>query len=147
MIPIIIGINTATVPELLSPADIIVDKIIIAIIIWRSVFAYLVTIEAILSHTPVSNRALPTITTPINIRIVVLANPLTASFGVTSPVSTRAHSVSITVILTGIFSSRKDITARIKIIIVSVDGSIFPPHFFSLQRIRPPWPASVLCFF
>lgn len=66
-------------------------------------------------------------------RIVVLAKPLTASWGVTRPVRTRAHIVSITVIFTGIFSRRNEMTAKIKIIIVSVDGSIISHALLSIM--------------
>ena len=38
-IPSIIGIKTATVPELLSPADMTLERMRIARIIWRSVLA------------------------------------------------------------------------------------------------------------
>ncbi len=75
----IMGIKTATVPELLTKADKILVMTRIAIIIFRSVLANSVTLAAILSQTPVSNKALPTIITPISIRMVLLANPATAS--------------------------------------------------------------------
>ena len=68
--------------------------------------------------------------TPISIRMVVLANPLMASFGVTSPVSTRTVIVSMMVRLTGIFSIRNEIIARTRIMIVSVAGVIFYPLLF-----------------
>jgi len=56
--------------------------------------------------------------------MVVLAKPATASLGVTRPVTTRAIIVSITVILTGIFSIKKEMTAQTRMIMVSVDGDI-----------------------
>ena len=52
--PMMMGMKTATVPELERPAERMLERIRIATIIMRSVLAKRVTCLAIISHTPVS---------------------------------------------------------------------------------------------
>lgn len=76
-------------------------------------------------------------TSPINIKIVVLAKPDTAVFASTIPNATSAAIVSMIVRLTGIFSIKNEMTARTRITRVTTIGEKIiaeSPELFMLRK-------------